>query len=160
MRHNRSVTSFTATPDDPQSPDVRALLERHFEFNHRYSPPEDVHALDASELAADGVTFFSIREDGVLLGMGALKQLDPAHAEVKSMHTTAPARGRGVARAMLVHLVETARARGCTRISLETGNQEAFGPARALYTSLGFVSCPPFNGYWEGSSSVFLTLEL
>src|SRR5438093_1384155 len=83
---------------------------------------------------------------------------DRAHAEVKSMHTTAPARGRGVARAILVHLVDTARARGCTRISLETGNQEAFGPARALYTSLGFVPCPAFNGYWEGSSSVFLTL--
>jgi len=147
-------------PDDPESPDVRALLERHFEFNHQHSPPEDVHALDASELSAQDVTFFTIRDNDDLLGMGALKQLDPAHAEVKSMHTTAAARGRGVARAMLAHLVDTARARGCTRISLETGNQDAFAPARALYMSLGFEPCGPFNGYWEGSTSVFLTLEL
>jgi len=148
------------TPDDPDAPDVRALLERHHEFNHRHSPPEDVHALDASELSADDVTFFTIRDDGTLLGMGALKQLEPAHAEVKSMHTTAAARGRGVARAMLAHLIETARARGCTRISLETGSQEAFAPARKLYMALGFEPCGPFNGYWEGSTSVFFTLEL
>ena len=159
-RHNPFVTSFKVTPDDPHAPDVRALLERHFEFNHTNSPPEDVHALDASELAADDVTFFTIRQDGVLLGMGALKQLDPAHAEVKSMHTTADSRGRGVARAMLTHLVDVARARGCTRVSLETGNQDAFAPARALYMSMGFVPCGAFNGYWEDSTSVFLTLEL
>ena len=152
--------NFTVTPDDPQAPDVRALLERHFAFNHQHSPPQDVHALDASELSADGVTFFTIREDGVVLGMGALKELDPAHAEIKSMHTTAAARGRGVARAMLTHLVETARSRGFARISLETGNQDAFAPARALYGSLGFEPCGAFNGYWEGSTSVFLTLEL
>jgi len=154
------VVSYTVLPDDPRSPDVLALLERHFEFNRRHSPPEDVHALDASELAGDDVTFFSVREDGALLGMGALKQLDAAHVEVKSMHTTAAARGRGVARAMLAHLVETARASGYTRISLETGNQDAFAPARALYASLGFVPCAAFNGYWEDSTSVFLTMEL
>jgi len=154
------VTSFTVLRDDPQSADVRTLLERHLEFNHTNSPPEDVHALDASELAGDDVTFFTIREDGALLGMGALKQLDPKHAEVKSMHTTAAARGRGVARAMLLHLVGTARARGCTRVSLETGSQDAFAPARALYRSVGFESCGAFNGYWEDSTSVFLTLEL
>jgi len=154
------VTSFTVLPDDPQSPDVRTLLERHFEFNHQHSPPEDVHALDAAELAGDDVTFFTIREDGAVLGMGALKHLDRSHAEVKSMHTTATARGRGVARAMLAHLVETARARGYTRVSLETGNQDAFAPARALYMSLGFAPCAAFNGYWDDSTSVFLTLEL
>lgn len=154
------MTSFVVTPDDPHAPDVRALLERHFEFNHQHSPPEDVHALDASELAGDDVAFFTIRDDGALLGMGALKQLDRAHAEVKSMHTTAAARGRGVARAMLEHLIDTARARGCTRISLETGNQDAFAPARALYASLGFEPCGAFNGYWEDSTSVFLTREL
>jgi putative acetyltransferase len=154
------VTSFTVLPDDPQSPDVRTLLERHFEFNHQHSPPEDVHALDAAELAGNDVTFFTIREDGAVLGMGALKHLDGWHAEVKSMHTTATARGRGVARAMLAHLVETARALGYTRISLETGNQDAFAPARALYMSLGFVPCAAFNGYWDDSTSVFLTLEL
>ena len=119
-----------------------------------------MHALDASELAADDVTFFTVREGRELLGMGALKQLDPTHAEIKSMHTTAAARGRGIARAMLTHLVETARSRGFTRISLETGSQDAFAPARALYGSLGFVPCGAFNGYWEGSTSVFLTLEL
>ena len=151
---------FEVLPDDPATPDVRALLETHLAFNRGNSPPEDMHALDVHELLADDISFFSVREAGALLGVGALKQLDATHAEIKSMHTVAAARRRGVARVMVEHLLATARARGYRRVSLETGSMDEYRPARALYAAAGFVECPPFNGYIDSPNSVFMTRSL
>ena len=158
--HNAVVTTLTIALDDPNAADVQALLERHLDFARRHSPPEDVHALDTSGLTASDITFFSARQGGRLLGLGALKQIDDRHAEIKSMHTAEAARRLGVARAMLDHLLAEARARGCTRVSLETGSMDAFAPARRLYEAAGFVACTPFGGYVPSRNSTFLTLEL
>ena len=146
--------------DDPQSPDVRRLLERHLTFAHEHAPPQDVHALDIDGLLDASVAFFSFRAGGQLLAIGALKQLDPLHAELKSMHTAQAARGRGIGRAMLDHLIGVARGRGCDRVSLETGTMAAFAPARALYASAGFTACGPFGSYAESPSNTFMTLTL
>lgn len=147
-------------PDRPDAAEVRALLAAHLAFANEHSPPEDVHALDVSGLLTPEVAFFSAREHGRLLGVGALKQLGPDHAELKSMHTAQAARGRGVARAMLEHLLAVARERGCARVSLETGSMDAFLPARALYASAGFEVCEPFGDYWDSPNSVCMTLLL
>lgn len=147
-------------PDDPGAPDVRRLLERHLAFARDHSPPEDVHALDLDGLRDPSITFCSYREAGELLAVGALKHLDDEHGELKSMHTSAAARGRGIGRAMLEHLLALARSRGYRRVSLETGTMDAFAPARALYARAGFVSCPPFNGYWDSPNSVCMTVAL
>lgn len=146
--------------DDPRAPDVRALLERHLEFASAQTPPEDTHALDADGLSDPDVTFFGYRRDGELIAVGALKRLDHEHAEIKSMHTVEQARGQGIGRAMLDHLITTARERGFKRISLETGSMAAFEPARALYASAGFHPTPPFAGYARSANSVYLTRKL
>ena len=146
--------------DDPLAPDVQALLEVHLAFNHAQSPPEDVHALDTEGLLADDITFFSVRSDGELLGIGALRQLDAGHAEIKSMHTAERARGTGVAKEMVEHLIGLARSRGCTRISLETGTMDGFRAARALYQSFGFEACEPFADYPNSPNSVCMTREI
>jgi putative acetyltransferase len=146
--------------EDPRSPDVVALLETHLEFARAASPPEDVHALDVTGLLSPDVTFFTLRDDGTLLGVGALREIDPTHGEIKSMHTSEIARGNGVGRAMLDHLLDTARARGYERVSLETGTMEEFAAARALYTKAGFEVCPPFADYFDSPHSVCMTLEL
>ena len=146
--------------DDPRTDDVRRLLERHLEFANTHSPPEDVHALDVDALLDPAVTFFGLRVDGELLAVGALKQLDDHHAELKSMHTAAGARGRGVGRTMLDHLVGVASDRGLSRVSLETGTMEAFTAARALYTTAGFTPCEPFGDYQPSRNSTFMTLVL
>ena len=137
--------------------DVRALLERHLAFTRANSPPEAVHALGVTKLVDPAITFFSFRSDGELLGVGALKVLSDDHAELKSMHTAAAARGRGIGRAMVDHLVGVARARGVNRVSLETGSQPAFAPARSLYASAGFEPCGPFGDYVLSPNSVFMT---
>jgi putative acetyltransferase len=146
--------------DDPRSADIRELLERHLTFAHTHTPPHDVHALDIDGLLDPAVTFYSYRLDGQLLGVGALKQLDPRHAELKSMHTAAEARGRGIGRAILSHLIAVARDRGCRRVSLETGTVAAFTPARSLYASAGFEPCGPFAEYRPRPSNTFMTLSL
>jgi putative acetyltransferase len=152
----------TIAVDDPRTDDVRALLERHVEFARAQSPPEDAHALDVDELADPAVTFFSYRRagGGELLAVGALKRLDAEHAEVKSMHTVEGARGRGIGRAMVEHLVAVARERGFRRVSLETGAMESFAPARALYERAGFEPCEPFGPYRSSRNSIFMTVQL
>jgi putative acetyltransferase len=147
-------------PDDPRAPDVTALLGRHLEFSRSTTPPEFVFALDIEALVDPAITFCSARRAGVLVGVGALKELDPAHGELKSMHTAARARGQGVAAALVDHLVEVARRRGYRTVSLETGSQDAFAPARALYAKAGFSVCEAFGDYPESANSVFMRRDL
>jgi putative acetyltransferase len=157
---NRPVAEGEISIDDPRSTDVRGLLERHLAFANEHSPPEDVHALDLNGLLDPAIAFFSFRLNGELLAVGALKQLDRHHAELKSMHTAAAARRRGIGRAMVDHLIGVARDRGFRQVSLETGTMAAFAPARALYEEAGFVPCRPFGVYRESPNSAFMTLFL
>jgi len=148
------------TLDDPTAPDVVVLLEEHLADMRATSPPESVHALDPAALAGPGLSFWTVRADGLVLGTAALKELDGEHGEIKSMRTAAAARRRGVAARLLDHLLGEARARGYRRLSLETGSQDFFAPARALYLSRGFVERGPFGDYAHDPYSVFMTLAL
>ena len=154
------VTDGRISIDDPRADDVRALLDRHLEFAHSTTPPEDVFALDVDGLADAAVTFFSYRADGQVLGVAALKRIDDQHGEIKSMHTAKEARGRGIARALVDHVVGVARERGYRRLSLETGAGPAFEPARRLYASAGFTPCEAFGDYTPSPRSAYLTLRL
>src|SRR5215472_9782515 len=94
MRRKRATTYPTGVidsgliaVDDPRKADVRALLERHLEFSLGTTPPEHSFALDVDGLLDPAITFYSFRADGDLLGIGAIKQLDLEHGEIKSMHT-------------------------------------------------------------------------
>jgi putative acetyltransferase len=146
--------------DDLTRPAIHALLAEHLRSMHELSPPESVHALDLSGLKRPDVTFWSVWDGDVLVGCGALKELDPTHGEVKSMRTPLALRRRGAGRAMLAHILATARERGYKRLSLETGTAAAFAPAHRLYESAGFAFCGPFGDYAEDPHSVFMTLAL
>ena len=155
------TTASEIAVDDPRKADVRALLERHLTFCLSETPPEHSFALDVDALVQPTIAFFSYRDpDGTLLGVGAIKELDPAHAEIKSMHTAAEARGRGVGRAILDHLLSAARSRGFRRVSLETGTTPGFTAARAMYVSRGFVPAEPFGDYVRTEDNTFYTLFL
>ena len=160
-------------------PQVIALLEEHLAGMRAESPPECVFALDLDGLRRPEITFLTAWRlpadasadtpagtEGELVAMGALKELTPTtateggHGELKSMRTPAAHRGRGAGRALLVHILQVAQARGYTRLSLETGTASAFHPAQKLYASVGFTFCGPFANYREDPHSVFMALDL
>jgi putative acetyltransferase len=151
------VSDLVVAADDPDRDEVRRVVERHLEFAHSTTACEHVFALGLDGLVGPDIHFVSARRDGVVLGVGALKQLDDVHGELKSMHTIAEARGQGVAAAIVGHLLGVAAELGLERVSLETGSQDAFVAARALYVSLGFEPCGAFGSYEDIPSSAFLT---
>jgi len=146
--------------DDLSRPAIHALLNEHLQSMYQLSPPESVHALDLEKLRRPEITFWSAWEGSLLLGCGALKELDRTHGEVKSMRTPAALRRRGAGRAILAQIIQVARSRSYERLSLETGSHEAFKPAQTLYESVGFEYCGPFGEYTEDPNSVFMTLRL
>jgi putative acetyltransferase len=146
--------------DDLTGPAITALLSRHFESMFEHSPPESCHVLPIDRLRVPEISFWSVWIDDELAGCGALKEIDPAHGEIKSMRTADTFLKRGVGAAVLQHIIAEARARGYRRLSLETGTPAAFDPARRLYARHGFTECPPFGDYVVDPYSVFMTLEL
>lgn len=146
--------------ENPTLADVLVLLDEHLADMFATSPADSVHALDHSALSAPEISFWTAREDGVLLGCGALKQLTRTEGEIKSMRTTAAARGRGVAAALLGEIVSAARHRRYEGLYLETGSQDFFAPARRLYERHGFTECAPFADYVLDAHSTFMRLDL
>ena len=140
--------------DDLAGAEIRALLAEHLDNMRQLSPPESVHALDLTALAKPGITFWTVWSDIELLGCAALKELTPAHGEVKSMRTASAHRRKGVGRTMLQHIIAEAGRRSYTRLSLETGSMPGFQPARTLYEAFGFAD------YADDPNSVFMTRTL
>lgn len=146
--------------DNLGGPEIRELLSEHLRNMALHSPPESIHALDIEALRGADICFWTAWEGEQLLGCGALRHLDAGHAEIKSMRTATSHRRKGVAAAMLLHILGEARRRGYVRLSLETGSMAAFEPARALYGRFGFEYCGPFADYTEDPYSVFMTKAL
>jgi putative acetyltransferase len=146
--------------DDLSSPEIIRLLHEHLQSMTLHSPPESIHALDVEALRKPGITFWSGWQDAELMGCGAIKELNPRHGEIKSMRTVSTHLRKGVAAALMRHILEEAKRRSYERMSLETGSMEAFAPARSLYASFGFKPCGPFADYVEDPYSVFMTREV
>jgi putative acetyltransferase len=146
--------------DDLRGEPIRLLLEEHLRDMRTWSPPESVHALDLDKLRLPAISLWTLWEDDALLGCGALKDLGQNQSEIKSMRTANAHRGRRVGADMLAHLISMARDRGVSRLYLETGTQQQFAPARALYTRFGFKECEPFADYARDPHSFFMTLAL
>ena len=127
--------------------ELTQVLQAHWLFCTASTPIEHVYALEPSKLFTPDITVFGARVNGELVGVGALRKLDPSHAELKSMHTLANSRGNGIGKAIVAHIEEFAKQHGVKRISLETGAKEPFKPARELYISLGYQECAAFGDY-------------
>ncbi|MFN2517040.1 MAG: GNAT family N-acetyltransferase [Pyrinomonadaceae bacterium] len=140
--------------DDLSNSEIYDFLQEHLQSVALHSPPESVHALDIEALRKPEITFWAVWESGELLGCGGLKELDSQHGEIKSMRTSLVHLRKGVASSFLNHILEEARRRCYSRLSLETGSMEAFEPARRLYANFGFTYCEPFADYVEDPYSV------
>lgn len=148
------------TPGDLSDPRVVELLNIHLALARAETAPGSDHAPDVTGLRSPEISFWTLWDADTLVGVGALKELSHDHGEEKSMHNAERARRKGAGSAMLGHIIATARSRGYTRLSLETGSWAYFLPAQALYRKHGFVACPPFADYVPDPNSVFMTLEL
>jgi putative acetyltransferase len=152
--------ALTFHAGDFESPDVQALLAMHYGIMRSISPHRACHVLPLEGLKDPAITFWAARDQGQLVGVGALKEIAPDHGEVKSMRTAPRSMGHGVGRAVLNHIVREARSRGYKRLSLETGGTQPFAAAISLYESEGFEPCGPFAGYENTSFSRFFSREL
>lgn len=135
---------------------IAEFLQAHIDDMRAISPPESKHALDLEGLRQPEITFWTATVEGKLVGCGALKALTSTHGEIKSMRTDAAVRGRGLATAILKHILNEASTRNYTRLSLETGAMDFFKPAHRLYRRHGFELCAPFAGYKEDPNSLFM----
>ena len=154
------MSRYTVTPDPLESADVLELLQLHLDDMHKTSPACKVHALPAERLRDEDVTFFAVRQDGVLAAIGALKALGDRRGELKSMRASPDFRGKGAGRALLEHLIAEARARAIHWLGLETGRSPNFTDAHRLYESYGFRECEAFGAYVTDDFSVCMERSL
>ena len=159
-RTNSSIPTMKLKIGYLTHPSIHALLNEHLQSMYEMSPPESVHALNLEQLRKTEITFWSAWEGPLLLGCGALKELDRKHGEIKSMRTPNSHRRKGAGKAILAHIIEVAVSRTYERLSLETGSMEAFTPARTLYESFGFTYCGPFGEYTDDPNSMFMSKRL
>jgi putative acetyltransferase len=154
------MNTMRIIPGDLDDPRVVELIRFHVDNARAETAPGSAHALDLSGLRAPDMRLWTVWNGDTLLSVGALKQIDAAHGEVKSMHTAQAARRRGAGSLMLRHIIAAAREAGLSRLSLETGSWDYFIAARTFYKSHGFVECAPFGDYVLDPNSVFMTMEL
>ncbi|MBO2458544.1 GNAT family N-acetyltransferase [Actinomadura violacea] len=146
--------------DDLSGPEIAEFLEEHVRQMRSITPLESKHALDLDALRRPDVTFWSVMDGGDVVGCGAIKRLDASHAELKSMRTSTVRKRSGIASRLLGHIIAEAERMGFTRLSLETGSDDFFLPARRLYEKYGFEYCEPFEEYRPDRNSVFMTRAL
>lgn len=154
------TATFDIRIDPLRDAKVIDLLEQHLQRLRRVSPPESTHALDLEGLRRPDIVFWTAWDGPGLAGCAALKALDAAHAEIKSMRTADAYLRRGVATLLLRHLLAEAARRGFRRLSLETGSMDYFAPARQLYATFGFAPCAPFGTYSDDPNSAYMTRKL
>jgi putative acetyltransferase len=152
-----SIKSIEIKIDDLSSPIIIKFLQDHLQHMIDVTPPGCVHALDVDSLKEPEITFWSVWAGQILVGCGALKELDSTHAELKSMRTAPSHLGKGVASHLLKFILSEAKSRQYHRVSIESGSYEAFKPARNLYLKFGFKFCGTFSSYTENPNSVFMT---
>ena len=151
----------TIEPADFGDAALVAFLQAHLDDLAPTAPATSQHALDLAGLQRPGIRVWTARStDAAVVGTVALAPVEPGHEELKSMRTDPARRGAGIGATMLRHALDDARSRGVRRVSLETGSQPFFAPARSLYAKHGFVECPPFGSYRPDPNSTFMTRSL
>jgi putative acetyltransferase len=154
------MVDYRIVEDDLWEPEIVELLELHLAEAHRVSPPGSVHAMTIERLREPDVTLWSVWDGDALAACGALKEIDSSHGEIKAMRAASEYRGKGAGRAVLEHIIEEAKARGYTRLSLETGRTDDYLPARTLYEAYGFEPCAAFADYVLDDFSICMTRTL
>ena len=154
------MSQYRILPNDLTDDRVLDLLRFHLDEMHQWSPPESVHAMPAERLRHPDVSFFAAWDGETLAAVGAIKELDEARGELKSMRAAPAYRGKGAGQAILAHLLSEAERRKYRWLGLETGRPEPFVPAKKLYEKHGFAECEPFADYVSDDFSMCMSKSL
>ena len=138
-------------------PEVHELLTKHFVELRAASPEGSAHVLDIIGLQDNSIKFWSLWNNDMLMGCGALKFLDKEHGEFKSIRIHDNFRSMGNGINVINHLINEAKKLNINKLSIETGAGDFFIPARKLFKKTGFTVCEPFAHYKEDINSVYLT---
>ena len=138
--------------------EVHELLVKHFIELRSVSPKGSTHVLDIAGLKSSSIKFWSLWEGDTLMGVGALKFLNKAHGEFKSIRVNDKFRNKGYGLEIINHLVNEARKLDIKQLSLETGAGNFFQNARKLFSKCGFKSCDPFSHYEKDVNSVYMSM--
>ena len=151
---------FTIKRCDPGDAVARPLVEAHLAHSYSTTPQTSNHTMDVQALREPDIRFWTLSDKRGVVGCGALKSLPDGTTEVKSVHIASVARGRGLGRVMMAHLIGAARLEGAGALVLETGTMPEYSAARGLYAALGFEHCGPIYGYNLDPNSAFMRLPL
>ena len=138
------------------NPEVNELLIKHFIELRAASPKGSAHVLDIPGLKVPSIKFWSLWQNDMLLGCGALKFLDKDHGEFKSIRIHDNFRKQGNGINVINHLINEAKKLNIKKLSIETGAGVFFKPARKLFKKCGFMLCEPFAHYKEDVNSIYL----
>ena len=122
--------------------EVDELLKKHFIELRSVSPADSCHVLDIDGLKNPSIKFWSLWENNLLIGCGALKFLEDGHGELKSIRIAESFRKKGYGIKVIQHLILEAKKLNIQRLSLETGAGSFFLPARKLFEKCGFSKIP------------------
>jgi len=125
----------------------RTLIEAlNAELSGAYPEPGATHfGLAPEEVSGRRGAFLVVYADGIPVGCGAVRLVDPETGELKRMYMSPTVRGKGLGRKLVAALENEARSLGAKRLILETGIRQA--AAIALYRKCGFESIPLYGEY-------------
>ncbi|MCU7723651.1 GNAT family N-acetyltransferase [Actinoplanes sp. KI2] len=136
---------------DFADPAVQALLVDVLnELSERYGGSGDDTPIATDDFTPPNGAFFVADDGGRLVGCAGWRRHDE-DAELKRMFTAKSARKRGLGRRLLTAIEESARAAGCRRLILETGDRQP--EAIALYQTAGYARIEDF-GYYKDYADV------
>ncbi len=148
----------TLALEDPDQPEVRALLVASDTYMASLYPAESNHLVDVAALQQPDVRFFVARHDAQAVGCGAILLAGEGRAEIKRMWVDPTARGLRLGARLLERLELAARQAGCHVLQLETGISQP--EALALYRKAGFTEIAPFGDYKPDPLSLFMEKAL
>lgn len=144
--------------ESPLQDDVRDLVAELNAVLLALSPPDACHHLTVEQMAEPSVTVWIARDQGKVIGCGALKRHSASVGEVKRMFTRPQWQGQGIGKTILAEIIKTAACENIATLVLETGDRHP--AAWAVYEKAGFARCGPVLDYPDSPYSVFYQKQL
>ncbi len=140
--------------------EVRTLIALHLARLTAAVPRERAFSSELSAYLEPDLVLWGGWRARRLAGLAALCSVDGSLGEIRALITHPEQFRRGVGRALLTHLRDSARATGYTRLVTKVGQGPVFAPMLAFYSAHGFLPGPALAGERPNSDALFLYLDM